>query len=39
MGKAGVNHTPIKQLPCVEKHVGRSCLTWGITQDLTDGSL
>ena len=39
MGKARVNHMPIRQPPCVEEHMGRSCLTWEDTQDLTDGSL
>jgi len=38
MGKAHVNHMPIRQLPCMGKHVGRSCLTWEDTQNLTNGS-
>jgi len=38
MGKAHVNHIPIRQLPCVGEHVGRSCLIWEDTQNLTDSS-
>jgi len=38
MGKGRVNHIPIRQLPSVRKHVGRSCLIWEDTQDLIDGS-
>jgi len=38
MGKAHVNHMPIRQPLCVGEHVGRSCLIWEDTQDLTDGS-